>query len=77
MEDKAAQTEEVNCAPLSDVISAGTPNLATHPCSRAWAQAAAVVEAKGMASGQRVERSTMVKRWVKPPDEGRGPTRST
>ena len=45
--------------------------------SNASAQAEAVVEAKGMASGHLVLRSTTVKRYSQPPETGRGPTRST
>ena len=62
MDARAAQTAKVNCAPLSEVITAGTPNLATQWWSKARAQAMAVVEVKGMASGHLVDLSTTVNR---------------
>jgi hypothetical protein len=72
-----SQTEEQNCRPLSEVICSGTPNLATQLPIRASAQHAAEVDRRGMASAQRVDLSTTVKRWVNPSREaGRGPTRS-
>ena len=37
----------------------------------------AVVEAKGMASGHLVLRSTTMNKYSQPPETGRGPTRST
>jgi hypothetical protein len=74
---RADQRDEVNCGPLSEVIHDGTPNRQTQPENNALAQSAADVEARGIASGQREQRSTMVNRYVKPPEEGRGPTRST
>ncbi len=40
----------MNWAPLSDVMVAGTPNLATQPAERALAQSA-VMDERGMASG--------------------------
>ncbi len=55
---------------------AGTPNLATQSAKSALAQSTVVVEFKGIASGQREVLSMMVKRWVKPLDAWRGPTRS-
>ena len=73
---RAAHTDEVNWGPRSEVIAAGTPKRATQWWSRAEAQAAADVEVRGTASGQRVVRSMMVSRYVKPLDIGRGPTRS-
>jgi len=69
--------EEVNCAPLSLVMVSGTPNLWIHPWSRADAQSAAVVDDRGIASGQRVVRSMTVNKNVKPEETGKGPTRST
>jgi hypothetical protein len=76
-EQRAAQRDEVNCGPLSEVIHDGTPNRQTQPANSALAQSAADVLARGIASGQREQRSTMVNRYVKPPEEGRGLTRST
>ena len=72
------QTCPVNCVPRSDVMTAGTPNLETHPVMRASTHAAAVMDFKGSASTQRVDLSMMVRRCVCPSaDEGSGPTRST
>ena len=67
----------MNCTPLSVVMSAGTPNLATQEEMKASMQLAEEVSDRGMASNQRVERSTMVSRWLWPEvEDGRGPTRS-
>ena len=44
---RPAQRADVNWAPLSDVMVAGTPNLVTQPAKRALAQSAAVMEASG------------------------------
>jgi hypothetical protein len=62
-EQRLAHNEDVNCGPLSLVMIAGTPNLWIHPCRRAAAQLAAVVEASGSASGQRVVLSITVNRY--------------
>ena len=72
------QTAEVNCTPLSVVMTAGTPNLEIQPATRASAQAVAVVEDRGITSIHLVVLSTMVSTWVKPSALAvRGPTRST
>jgi hypothetical protein len=63
-EHRLCQRELVNCAPLSEVITAGRPWRAIQPANRANAQSAAVVQERGTASDHRVVRSTMVKRWV-------------
>ena len=42
---------DVNLAPLSDVMVAGTPNRETQPTKRARAQLTAVMDERGMASG--------------------------
>jgi hypothetical protein len=55
---------EVNCVPLSVVIVAGRPNLAIHELMTASRQAAAAVERSGTASAHRVDRSTIVRRWL-------------
>ena len=65
---------EVNCGPLSDVISKGTPNLEIHVLIRALAYSVVVVSRRGIASGQGVVLSIMVRRCVKPEDGVRGPT---
>jgi hypothetical protein len=62
-EQRLAHNEDVNCGPLSLVMVSGTPNLCTHPWRRAAAQSAAVVEASGTASGQRVVLSITVNRY--------------
>ncbi len=76
-EQRLAHNEDVNCGSLSLVMIAGTPNLWIHPWRRAAAQSAAVVEASGSASGQRVVLSIMVNRYEKPEERGSGPTKST
>ena len=55
----------------------GTPNREIQWWMRAEAQALAVVEVRGMASGQQEVRSMMVRRWVCWTEGERGPTRST
>ena len=71
------QTAEVNWTPLSVVMEAGTPNLDTHPATKASAQAVAVVEDSGKTSTHRVDQSMMVITWLWPPElTGRAPTRS-
>ncbi len=63
---KDVHTKEVNCAPLSELICWGVPKQATHPSMRAVAQQSAAVDRRGMASAQRVERSTTIRRCEKP-----------
>ena len=46
------------------------------PATRACATASAVMHCRGNASGQRVNRSMQVRRYVNPFDGGRGPTMS-
>jgi hypothetical protein len=55
------QILEVNCAPLSDVMMAGTPNLQIHPENNDAATSAAAVFARGSASIQRLILSVTVK----------------
>jgi hypothetical protein len=62
MEQRADHKLDVNCAPLSEVMTDGIPNLCIQPEKRAAAQSAAVTLLRGIASGQRVVRSTIVKR---------------
>ena len=52
----------------------GTPNRENQPELKARATAAAVIDVKGIASGQRVKQSTQVSRYVYPLEGGRGPT---
>ncbi len=61
---KAAHTDDVNWAPLSEVMVSGTPNLHTQEEQRAAAQEAADVSLNGTASAQRVVLSIMVKTYV-------------
>ena len=63
---------EVNWGPLSDDMP-----MAIQWETRACAQLVAVVSLRGIASGQRENRSTTVRRCVKPLEGGSGPTRST
>lgn len=60
----------------SEEMSDGVPNLATHVLMNARATSVVAVDVSGTASGQRVVLSTIVSRWVKPQEGGRGPTRS-
>ena len=63
-EQMADHKEEVNWAPLSLVIIADTLNLEIHPWNKA--HSLAEIPAKGKVSGQRVDLSTQVNRYVKP-----------
>ena len=65
-EQMADHKEEVNCAPLSLVMIAGTPNRAIHPWNKADAHSVAEIPWRGNASGQRVDLSTQVNRYLKP-----------
>ena len=47
------QSAEVNCAPLSEVIVCGTPNLVIQEEQKTSAQAEAVVEDRGTGDGLR------------------------
>ena len=66
---------EVNCGPLSDVISSGTPKRDIQPKMRALAQSSVVVELRGIASGQREVLSIIVKKYVNPAEGCSGPTK--
>ncbi len=59
---RPAQRVDVNWAPLSEVMVAGTPKHDTQPAKRALAQLAVVMEASRMASGHLDVRSMMVNR---------------
>ena len=65
-----------NCAPWSALMVDGTPKRTIQPVTKACAMVGAVMSGRGMASGQRVKRSTQVRRYVNPLDGGSGPTRS-
>jgi hypothetical protein len=61
--------------PLSEVTTAGTPYLATHPAMNASAQSAEAVAFSGKASAHWVDLSTAVSRCVNPSlVHGRVPT---
>ncbi len=62
MLQRAVHRLEVNYAPLSDVMTEGTPNRWIHPEKRSAAQSATAMPLSGTAFGQRVVRSTIVKR---------------
>ena len=73
---KSAQTLEVNWAPQSVVRVDGTPKRATQWRVKAENSVRADVSLTGMASGQRVLRSTIVSTDVHPPLDFNGPTTS-
>ena len=58
----ACQRLDSNCRPRLVVMVVGTPKRETQPDSKAEAQDSAVASDIGIASGQRVYRSTHVKR---------------
>ena len=63
---------------MSDVMKAGTPNLATQELMRVSATVAADRSLMGVASSHLVDLSTAVKRYWNPwADKGRRPTKST
>ena len=70
-------SRDVKEEPRSEVMCPGTPNLETHAERKAVAQEAVEESTKGTASGQRVERSMIVNRYLWPSDWGRGPTMLT
>ena len=61
-EHKTSQMDDMNCAPLSKVIFAGTPNLKIQPEMKALVQSAVEMEARGTAFGQREVLSRMGKK---------------
>ncbi len=73
---RAAHKVDVNWAPLSDVMMAGTPNLEIQQAKRALVQLVAVMEGSGTASGHRDVLSITVNRYVWPCEGGGGSTRS-
>ena len=52
------------------VIVAGVPNRAIHPLKKASATVSALLFTSGIASGQRVNRSTQVSTYLKPLRQG-------
>ncbi len=70
-------TAKENWTPLSEISTAGTPNLLNQLLKKAAAQLSVEVLTKGTAFAHLVLLSTMVSRWLQPPGEaGRGPTMS-
>ncbi len=59
---RAAHRKEVNWGPRSDVMTAGTHNLLTHPWNRAFAKSTVVLVAISIASGQPEDLSMTVNR---------------
>ena len=57
------QRADSNWLPRSVVTVDGTPNLEIHPLTNALATMSAIIAEIGMASGQRVNLSTHVKRY--------------
>ena len=74
---RAAQRLDVKTEPLSEVMTSGRPNLAIQPSRRARRQSVVVAVFMGVASGHLVDLSIVVNRYLKPPEDGRGPTTST
>ena len=66
----------VNCIPLSEVKTAGTPKCVIQWWSRAFTESLVFLAERGMASAHLVDRSMTGKRCVYPFDEGSEPTRS-
>ncbi len=59
---RPAHRADVNWAPVSDVMVAGTPIRDAQPAKRALAQSAAVMDERGMAFGHLEVRSIIVNR---------------
>ena len=62
---------EPNCEPRSEVMVAGTPNVWIQPNANPSMTLWAVMSARGNATGQRVNRSTIVSRYLNPFERGR------
>ena len=73
---KAFHRWDSNCLPRSVVTVDGVPKREIHVCVKALATVSVVQSVIGTASGQRVKRSTQVRRYTQPSEGGRGPTRS-
>ena len=71
------QRLDSNCLPRSVITVEGTPNLAIQPRTKALATDSAVMSIRGNASGQCVNLSMHVRRYLYPWEGGRGPTIST
>ena len=57
----SAHSSDVNCGPLSEIRSAGTPKRANHCLMKAFATVSVLASGSGMASGHRVNLSMTVK----------------
>ena len=66
-----------NCVPRSVVSSSGTPYRGSQCRTKARQQELEDISGRGIASGQRLNRSTTVRRYFIPSHSGNGPTRST
>lgn len=71
-----AQSADLNCAPLSEVMISGTPLREIQLWKSASAHSEEFVDARRMASGHLVVWLIMVKRWVKPIETVSGRTSS-
>ena len=71
---KEVKVELVNCAPRSQMMKAGTPNLLTQHLTKASVTVAALMSATGIISTHLEFLSTVVNRYLAPPDAGSGPT---
>ena len=71
---KPSHNNDSNWAPLSVVMVAGVPNHAIHSLKKASATVSALISTSGIASSQRVKRSTQVSRYLKPSAYGKVPT---
>ena len=61
---RGVHSRDVKEEPRSEVMCSGKTNLETHAERKAVAQEAAEESTKGIASGQRVERSMIVNRYL-------------
>ena len=77
MSKSCDQRSETNCHPLSDITSFGKSKHESQPERSALEQDSADVSTIGMASGQWVNLSIIVKMQLWPRDWGRGPTISS
>ena len=64
------QTDDVNCEPLSVVISSGMPKEAIMPWVKASMTEEVVMSTMGIAIGHLVNRSTAVSKYRKPFERG-------
>ena len=70
------KSSDSNCRPWSVVTRSGTPNLTTHVEMKRMATVAESMSCSENASGHLVNRSTDVRQYLKPREDGSGPTRS-